>query len=75
VEPPGLKTNPGPHDERCLNCRFMAWRDSKPVCGKFDFPVLHWYFCDDWESDGKFAPIKPMEGRPVRIVNRENHGE
>ncbi len=75
MEPPGFREAPGRHGERCIDCKFMEWRESKPHCGKSDFPLMHWYHCDDWESDGKFAPIRPSSEGTVRYVNRERHGE
>lgn len=75
MEPPGLKSRKHIHGEMCLNCRFLTWVDSKPLCGKFDFPVMHSCYCEAWESDGKFSDIGPTKPPPMRAFRDKNRGE
>jgi len=71
MEPPGFRRDAGPNGERCLNCKFLRFWESKPECGRFEFPVMHWYYCKGWESDGKLADLGTLKPVHIRPSNRD----
>ena len=71
VEPPGFRRDAGPNGELCLNCKFLRFWESKPECGRFEFPVMHWYYCKGWESDGELTDLGTLKPVRIRPSNRD----